>query len=65
MSVTKFNSGSLDGGSSASTTGKKSNTMNIVIGLIVVAGIAYLGYKYVYLPAQAKKRQAENEFEEQ
>lgn len=62
MSVATFEtSAPATTSSSSSGGGKKSNTTNILIGLLVVGALAYVGYKYIYLPAQERKRQQEDE----
>jgi len=57
MSIAKIETSALSG----SVKGGKSKTMGIVIGVLITAGLVYLGYKYVYLPVQAKKNQNEEE----
>jgi len=60
MSITKFNTSAPAVAPATSPEGGKSKTMNYVLGAIVVGGLLFLGYKYVYLPAQARKRQNEH-----
>lgn len=60
MAIAKFQaSAPAQGGDSGSSGNSK--TLGIVVGVLLTAGLIYLGYKYVYLPAQAKKRQDEEE----
>ena len=42
-------------------SGKNSKTLGIVIGVLALAALTYVGYKYVYLPAQERKRQNEEQ----
>jgi|LakMenEpi03Aug12_release.lakeMendotaPanAssembly.Ray.scaffolds.fasta_scaffold1510056_2 hypothetical protein len=48
--IAKFQS-EIPAGTSASPNGKS----NMIITLAVIGLIAYLGYKYVYLPSKEKK----------
>jgi hypothetical protein len=54
MAIAKFE---VTPPSKGGESGGKSNTTNIILGIVVLAGLAYVGYKYVYLPAQARKEQ--------
>lgn len=57
MAITQFNTAGAAAASTPAATGKSNNTFLYIIGAAV---LAFLGYEFLYKPAQLKKKQAEN-----